>query len=88
MVENEQPRSEPDQEPGKTDAGENEGEGSRSGDAQYRAGVEDHLKHADVEEEAEEARRDVEQNPEEFRKAEEEGNRRSAGDLEGDAAGI
>ena len=57
MAENEQPRSEPDQEPGKTVAGENEGEGSRSGDAQYRAGVEEHLKQADVEQEAEQARR-------------------------------
>ncbi len=77
MADVEQPRSE-----------ENEGEGSRSGDAQYRAGVEEHLKRADVEQEAEQARRDVEANPEEFREAEEEGKRRSAGELEGDAAGI
>ncbi len=67
---------------------ENEGEGSRSGDAQYREGVQEHMRRADVEKEAEQARRDVEANPEEFRKAEEEGKRRSAGELAGDAEGI
>ncbi len=67
---------------------ENEGEGSRSGDAQYRAGVQEHLKKGRVEEEAEEARRDLEAHPEELREAEEEGKKRSAGELEGDAAGI
>jgi hypothetical protein len=78
MAENEQPR----------DVNENEGEGTRSGDAQYRAGIEDHLRKGKIEEEAEQARRDVEASPDEFRKAEEEGKRRSAGDLEEDAAGI
>jgi hypothetical protein len=78
MADTEKPRSEP----------ENEGEGSRSGDAQYRAGVEEHLRRSDVEQEAEAARRDVEQNPEEFRKAEEEAKRHSAGDLPSDAEGI
>ena len=78
MADTEQPRIEP----------ENEGEGTRSGDEQYRAGVEEHLRKADVEQEAEAARRDVEQSPEEFQKAEEEGKRHSAGDLPSDAAGI
>ena len=66
----------------------NEGEGTRTGDANYRAGVEEHLRKGDVEREAEEARRDVEAHPDEFRKAEEEGKRRSAGELAGDAEGI
>lgn len=78
MADADKPRVEP----------ENEGEGSRSGDAQYRAGVAEHLQKADITKEAEEARKDVEANPEEFRKAEEEGKRHSAGELEGDAAGI
>ena len=67
---------------------ENEGEGSRTGDAKYRAGVQEHLRRGDVEREAEEARRDIEANPDEFRKAEEEGKRRSAGEIAGDAEGI
>ncbi len=67
---------------------ENEGEGSRSGDAQYRSGVAEHLRKGHVEQEAEQARREVEASPDEFRKAEEEGKRRSAGELEGDAEGI
>ncbi len=78
MAEGKKPGTEP----------ENEGEGSRSGDAQYRAGVEEHLRKADVEGEAEEARRDVEASPDEYRKAEEEAKRRSAGDLVSDAEGI
>ena len=79
MAETEQPR---------TDPSENEGEGSRSGAEQYSEGVQEHLRKADVEQEAEAARREVEQNPEEFRKAEEEGKSHSAGDLASDAAGI
>jgi hypothetical protein len=67
---------------------ENEGEGSRSGDAQYRTGVAEHLRRADVEKEAEEARRDVDAAPEEYRKAEDEAKSHSAGDLTSDAAGI
>ncbi len=58
-----------------------EGEGSRSADRAYREGVEHHLEQGHVEEEAEQARRDVEANPEPFRRAEEEGKRHSAGDL-------
>jgi hypothetical protein len=77
-MEQEQPRNEP----------ENEGEGSRSGDAEYRAGVEEHLRKADVQQEAEQARKDVEASPEEYRKAEEEGKAHSAGELKSDAEGI
>jgi hypothetical protein len=60
---------------------ENEGEGSRSAAQGYRKGLEDHLRNADPEEEAERARREVEERPEEFRKAEEAGKAPSRGDL-------
>lgn len=62
----------------------NEGEGSRTADREYRKGVEEHLRRGHVEEEAERAARDLDEHPEELRKAEEEGKRRSAGDLESD----
>ncbi|HEX9050809.1 MAG TPA: hypothetical protein VF841_09780 [Anaeromyxobacter sp.] len=62
----------------------NEGEGSRIADREYRKGVEEHLRRGHVEEEAERAARDLDEHPEELRKAEEEGKRRSAGDLESD----
>ena len=61
-----------------------EGEGSRSADAAYRAGVEEHLERGHVDEEAEQARREVDADPEGFRRAEEEGKRHSAGDLPGE----
>ncbi len=70
------------------DEGAIEGEGSHSADREYRAGVEEHLKKADVEREAEQARRDLEAKPEEFRKAEEEARSRTAGDMPGDAEKI
>jgi hypothetical protein len=60
---------------------ENEGEGSRSAAEGYRKGVEDHLRRANVEEEAERAGRAVEETPDEFRKAEEQGKKPSRGDL-------
>ncbi|BDG05439.1 hypothetical protein [Anaeromyxobacter oryzae] len=66
---------------------ENEGEGNRSADRRYREGVAEHLRKGKVEQEAEDARRDVEANPDEFRRAEEEGKRHSAGDLPDDLAG-
>lgn len=69
-------------------AGENEGEGSRSADEQYRAGVQEHLRKGDVEREAQEAQREVEAKPEEYRHAEEEGKSRSAGEAPGDAEKI
>jgi chromatin remodeling complex protein RSC6 len=62
----------------------NEGEGSRTADREYRKGVEEHLRRANVEEEAERAARDLDEHPDELRKAEEEGKRRSAGDLKSD----
>ena len=65
----------------RTPGGENEGEGSRTADRIYRKGVEEHLRRANVREEAERAAREVEERPEEFRRAEEEGKARSAGDL-------
>jgi hypothetical protein len=64
--------------------GENEGEGSRSADQEYRQGVQEHLEKGHVQDEAETARRDVESSPEEYRKAEEEGKSRSAGEAPGD----
>ena len=68
----------------KKPATENEGEGSRTADRRYREGIAEHLRKADVEEEAERAARDVDANPEEFRRAEEEGKKRSAGEAPGD----
>ncbi|WP_243337009.1 hypothetical protein [Anaeromyxobacter soli] len=58
-----------------------EGEGSREADRHYREGVREHLRKGHVEEEAERAAREVAERPDEFRRAEEEGKRRSAGDL-------
>ena len=62
----------------------NEGEGSRSADESYRQGVRRTVRQGHVEEDAEKARRDVEANPEEFERAEEEGRSRSAGEAPGD----
>ncbi len=62
----------------------NEGEGSRTAADEYRKGVEEHLRRADVEEEAERAARDLDAHPNELRQAEEEGKKRSAGELESD----
>ncbi len=58
-----------------------EGEGSREADRRYREGVREHLRQGHVEEEAERAAREVAERPEEYRRAEEEGKKRSAGDL-------
>jgi hypothetical protein len=66
---------------------QNEGEGSRTADRNYRKGVEEHLERADVQEEAERASRELDERPDELRKAEEEGKRRSAGDLPSDLEG-
>jgi hypothetical protein len=63
---------------------ENEGEGSRTADRRYREGIAEHLQKGEVEEEAERAAREVDANPEEFRRAEEEGKKRSAGEAPGD----
>ena len=61
-----------------------EGEGSRTADRNYRQGVEEHLRKGNVEEEAERAARELDEHPEELRRAEEEGKSRSAGDLDSD----
>ncbi len=66
------------------DRPKNEGEGNRTADREYREGVEEHLKRGHVEEEAERAARDVDEHPDELRKAEEEGKKRSAGELPSD----
>jgi hypothetical protein len=63
---------------------ENEGEGNRSADRRYREGIQEHLKKGKVQEEADRALSDVERSPEEFRRAEEEGKRHSAGEAPGD----
>jgi hypothetical protein len=65
----------------------NEGEGSRSADARYREGVERTVERGEAERLAEEARRDVDANPGEYREAEEAGRARSAGDLDEDLEG-
>lgn len=62
----------------------NEGEGSKSADRRYREGVERTVREGHVEEDAERARREVESSPEEHRRAEEEGRRRSKGEAPGD----
>ena len=67
-----------------TDDPRNEGEGSRTAADDYRKGVEEHLRKGHVEEEAERAARDLDENPEELRRAEQEGKSRSAGDLVSD----
>ena len=62
----------------------NEGEGSRSADQHYRQGVQRTVQGGHVEADAERARKDVEADPEGFRRAEEEGRSRSAGEAPGD----
>ena len=62
----------------------NEGEGSRTAANEYDRGVQEHLRRGDVEAEAERAARDLDEHPEELRRAEEEGMKRTAGELESD----
>ena len=62
----------------------NEGEGSRSADRRYREGLKRTVERGDAEERAGQAAREVEENPSEFRDAEEAGKARSAGDLPSD----
>jgi hypothetical protein len=63
---------------------QNEGEGSRSADRRYREGVEKTVRKGNFEEEANRARKEVELDPGQFRRAEEEARRRSAGEAPGD----
>lgn len=67
-----------------SERGKNEGEGNRSADRRYREGVKKTVERGDAERLADEARRDVEKDPGEYREAEETGRARSAGDLESD----
>ncbi len=62
----------------------NEGEGNRSAARRYRAGVARTVERGHVGEDAERAARELEERPDELRRAEEEGKRRSAGDLPSD----
>jgi len=55
-----------------------EGEGSYRADRKYRKDLHEFLEHEDPDELARKAKRDVEENPEPYRKAEEEGKRRIA----------
>ena len=57
---------------------ENEGEGSKSADKRYREGVREFEEQHDVEALGRSARREVEQDPESYRKAEQEGKRHAA----------
>ena len=54
------------------------GEGSKSADKRYREGVREFEEQHDVETLGRSARREVEQDPETYRKAEEEGKRHAA----------
>jgi hypothetical protein len=60
--------------------GENEGEGSKSADRNYRNDVDDFLKNEDPSKLARQAASDVEREPGKYAEAEQEGKRRSAGD--------
>ena len=64
-----------------------EGEGNKTADKQYREQASDYAKSGKVDAEARKAERDVEEHPEEYEKAVEEGKRHSAGDLEKDLRG-
>lgn len=63
---------------------QNEGEGSRTADRRYREGVQETLRKSDVEEAARRAEAEVEKDPGAYRRAEEEGRSRSAGEAPGD----
>jgi hypothetical protein len=62
----------------------NEGEGSKSADRQYRRDVDEFLNENDPSKLARNAAADIERDPEGYKAAEEEGKRRSAGDLPSD----
>ncbi len=62
----------------------NEGEGSKSADRAYRRDVDEFLAENDPSKLARNAERDLERDPGTYEAAEQEGKRRSAGDLERD----
>ena len=64
--------------------GENEGEGSKSADRNYRNDVDDFLKNEDPSKLARQAASDIERDPGKYAEAEQEGKRRSAGDDDAD----
>jgi hypothetical protein len=68
----------------KREPGANEGEGNRTADREYREGVQRTVRRGHAEQDAEQARREVEADPGKYRQAEEEGKRRSAGEAPGD----
>jgi hypothetical protein len=61
--------------------GQVEGEGSYTAAREYREHLEEHLRRADVNADAERASKDLDEHGDELRRAEEEGKSRSAGDL-------
>ena len=63
---------------------ENEGEGSKSADRQYRKDVDDFLQENDPSKLARQAESDIERDPDKYNAAEREGKSRSAGDLPSD----
>ena len=67
--------------------GQNEGEGSKSADKQYRDAASDFARRTDTLNTGLQAEREVEGRKGEFEKAEEEGRAHSAGDLPGDVSG-
>jgi hypothetical protein len=69
------------------DSKKNEGEGSKTADAQYRKGATDYAKRTDTLQVGAEAEREVEANKAEYDKAEKLGRSHSAGDLNDDLSG-
>lgn len=65
----------------------NEGEGSKTADAQYRKGATDFAKRTDTLQQGMEAERDVENYRDEYERAEKAGRSHSAGDLSSDLEG-
>ncbi len=66
---------------------ENEGEGSKTADKQYRDAATEFAKKGGAVEKGLQAERDVEKNPREYAEAERAGRAHSAGDLRADVAG-
>ena len=62
----------------------NEGEGSKSADRSYRRDVDEFLQENDPSQLAKKAASDIERDPETYRRAVEEGKRRSAGETPAD----
>ena len=65
----------------------NEGEGNKTADKNYRDAATDFAKRTDTLQTGLQAEREVEQQPDEFAKAERDGKSHSAGDLRNDLSG-